>query len=180
MGSNGAVCVFCGAADGSDPVHREHARRLGDLLADNGLELVFGGGHVGLMGVVAERVLARGGRVTGIIPEHLYRPELAYEGVTELVVTEGMSDRKDQLIARSDSFITLGGGLGTLDEFFEVLTQRQLGLHAKPVVLLNSGGYWNGLLDLIEAVVGGGFMHHADRALYQVADTPDAAVAAVQ
>ena len=148
-----SVCVFCGSGFGSDPAFREAARTTGDLLARHGAEVVYGGGRVGLMGVVADAALAAGGRVVGIIPRHLARAEVEHAGLTELIETETMSQRKALMIERADAFVVLPGGLGTLDELLEVLTLRQLGLHDKPTVMVDLGGYWQGLAGLFDHVV---------------------------
>ena len=152
------LCVFCGAATGTDPAHGAAAARLGVLLARAGVTLVFGGGRRGLMGVLAESVLTEGGRVVGIIPEHLIRPEVAYHEVSELIVVDSMHTRKRRMFDMADAFCVLPGGMGTLDEAFEILTWKQLGLHDRPVVLANWRGFWSPLLGLVDHLVAGGFV----------------------
>lgn len=152
-----SVCVFCGSKFGKLPSYRTAAARLGELSALAGLEIVYGGGHVGLMGTVADAAMKAGGHVTGIIPERLLALEVGHHAISELVVTDKMSDRKDQMIERSDAFAILPGGLGTLDEFFEVLTLNQLGYHDKPCILIDIEGYWAPLLSLIKQTVDNGF-----------------------
>jgi uncharacterized protein (TIGR00730 family) len=151
------LCVYCGSSPGHDPRHRASARELGEELARAGIELVFGGGRVGLMGVLADAVLAGGGRVTGIIPDRLRAAELAHPGATELVIVPTMHDRKRLMAERADAFAILPGGIGTLDEAFEILTWRQLALHDKPVFLVDIGGYWTLLRALLDHLVAQGF-----------------------
>ena len=148
------LCVYCGSSGAVDRLYREAARVLGESLAAADIELVFGGGRIGLMGVLADAVLAGGGRVVGVIPERLCDAELAHQGASELVITAGMHDRKRVMAERADAFAVLPGGIGTLDEMFEMLTWRQLGLHDKPIFLVDVAGYWlplRALLDHIEA-----------------------------
>jgi uncharacterized protein (TIGR00730 family) len=148
------LCVYCGSAGAVDPRYREAARELGESLAAAGIELVFGGGRIGLMGIAADAVLAGGGRVVGVIPERLRDAELAHQGASELVITASMHDRKRVMAQRADAFAVLPGGIGTLDEMFEILTWRQLGLHDKAIFLVDIAGYWQPLrllLDHIEA-----------------------------
>jgi uncharacterized protein (TIGR00730 family) len=142
---------------GLDPRYATAARELGLALAATGIELVFGGGRVGLMGVVADAVLAGGGRVVGIIPDRLRAAELAHKGATELIVAGSMHDRKRLMAERADAFAVLPGGIGTLDETFEILTWRQLGLHDKPIFLVDVAGYWQPLRDLFDHLVAHGF-----------------------
>jgi uncharacterized protein (TIGR00730 family) len=147
------LCVYCGSAGAVDSRYRQAARELGERLAAAGIELVFGGGRIGLMGITADAVLAGGGRVIGVIPERLRDAELAHQGVTELVITAGMHDRKRVMAERADAFAVLPGGIGTLDEMFEMLTWRQLGLHDKPIFLVDIAGYWQPLRALLDHLV---------------------------
>lgn len=151
-----SVCVFCGSRTGSDPDHADQAQTLGRALAEAGIRLVYGGGQVGLMGVLADSVLAAGGQVTGVIPHFLNHREVAHPGLGDLVVVDSMHARKALMVARSQAFVVLPGGLGTLDETFEILTWRQLGLHAKPVVLVD-GGFWRPLRALIDHMIAEDF-----------------------
>ena len=151
------LCVYCGSAAGLDPRFRAAAQELGEALAEAGIELVFGGGRIGLMGIVADAVLAGGGRVVGIIPDRLRSAELAHKGVSELVIADSMHDRKRLMAERADAFAVLPGGIGTLDETFETLTWRQLGLHDKPIFLVDVEGYWRPLRDLFDHLAGNGF-----------------------
>jgi hypothetical protein len=170
-----SLCVFCGASEIVDPVYRESATKLGALMAAAGVELVFGGGRIGLMGLIAAAVAAGGGKVTGVIPRHLERAEIGSRArIGELHVVETMHERKALMFARSDAIAVLPGGLGTLDETFEVLTWKQLGLHDKPIVLIDIAGYWAPLLRQIEAIVAAGFAPASSRALLRVVVTPEA------
>lgn len=167
-----SLCVFCGSRFGAKPRFRAEAARLGERCAEEGIELVYGGGHVGLMGVVADAAIAAGGKVTGLIPKSLLDREVGHHDISELIVTESMSARKDDMIARSDAFAVLPGGLGTLDELFEVLTLRQLGHHRKPTVLINIDGFWDPLDALIRNTVELGF---ADADVYAMIRTVECA-----
>lgn len=152
-----SLCVFCGARFGTDPATRETAVGLGRLLAAEGITLVYGGGGVGLMGLVANAALDAGGRAVGIIPNFLLQREAGHPALTETVVVETMHERKLQMFERADGFVVLPGGIGTLEEFFEVLSWRTLGLHSKPIVIIDQGGYWEPLAALLRGVVEGGF-----------------------
>ena len=155
-----SLCVFCGARFGVDPTARDVATRLGGLVAREKIKLIYGGGGVGLMGVVANAALAAGGTVIGIIPQFLLKREAGHPALSETVVVETMHERKLQMFERSDAIVVLPGGLGTLEEFFEVLSWRTLGLHTKPIVIVDHNGYWSPLAGLLRSVVDGGF---ADR-----------------
>ncbi len=152
-----SICVFCGARFGSDPAAREVAQQLGDLLANKSIALVYGGGGVGLMGLVANAALKGGGRVVGVIPRFLLQREAGHPALSETVVVETMHERKLQMFERSDAFVVLPGGIGTLEELFEVLSWRTLGLHTKPIVIVDQGGYWQPLAALLRGVVESGF-----------------------
>ncbi|WP_246604569.1 TIGR00730 family Rossman fold protein [Chloracidobacterium aggregatum] len=152
------VCVYCGSQTGQATAYREVAWSVGERLAQHGIEVVYGGGHVGLMGVVAEAALSAGGRVIGVIPERLLEREVAYREVTEMYVTRTMHERKARMMELSDAFVALPGGIGTLDELFEIWTWRQLGYHSKPVGLLNVAGYYDGLLGFLDRAVQEGFL----------------------
>ncbi len=172
-----SVAVFCGSRAGHDPAHAAAARELGSGLAAAGLTLVYGGGGIGLMGLVAGAALDAGGRVRGVMPEFLTRIERPYPALAELEVTEGMHGRKTRMFALADAFITLSGGLGTLDETVEILTWRQLGLHDKPIIILDVAGWAKPLLALVETMIGQGFVASADRRLFDVADSVPLALA---
>ncbi len=164
-----SVAVFCGARHGADPAHAEAARELGAALADAGMTLIYGGGGVGLMGEVARAAVEAGGRVRGVIPEFLTRIERPYDALTELEVTGSMHTRKTRMYELADAFVTLSGGLGTLDETVEVLTWRQLGLHDKPIIVLDIAGWARPFLALLDAVIAQGFAAESHRRLVSVA-----------
>lgn len=153
-----AVCVFCGSSAGQSPRYVEVARAVGRALADAGIAVVYGGGKVGLMGAVADGALEAGGQVVGIIPKALMTKELAHKGVSELIVVETMHERKALMHARSDGFLTLPGGAGTLEELFEVWTWAQLGYHQKPCAILDVEGFYAPLLAHIDQMVSQGFL----------------------
>lgn len=168
------LCVFCGSAIGGRPIYAEQARQLGGLLAVRRIGLVFGGGHIGLMGVLADAVLAKGGEAIGVIPQALVDKELAHRGLTQLHVVATMHQRKALMADLADAFAALPGGFGTADEFFEILTWRQLGLHAKPIGLLDTAGYFAPLLGWIERTVAEGFLSAEHRRRLIEADEPGA------
>ncbi len=180
MTAIGSVCVYCGSSQRVAPAFRRSAGAIGRRLAADGITLVYGGGRVGLMGEVADGALAAGGQVVGFIPEHLYELEAAHTGLTELHVVDGMHTRKMGMFERSDGFLVLPGGLGTLDEMMEVLTWKQLGLHRKPVVLLDVQGYWRPLIAMVEAQIAAGFARPEHRDLFTVADSYEAALEAMR
>jgi uncharacterized protein (TIGR00730 family) len=162
------VCVFCGSSAGTRPEYAAAARALGGLLGARGIDLVWGGGHVGLMGVVADAALAAGGRALGVIPAALQERELAHGRATEMHVVRTMHERKALMADLSDAFVALPGGMGTLDELFEILTWAQLGFHAKPVGLLDVAGYYEPLLKFLDRARDQGFVRAQDRAILHV------------
>jgi len=166
-----SICVFCGSRYGADSRFRAAAARLGELAGRARVGLIYGGGHVGLMGAVADAAIAEGGKVTGLIPSRLLEREVGHRAITELIVTKDMFERKQQMIDRADAFVILPGGLGTLDELLEVVTLRQLGYHAKPIVLVNLGGYWDPLAALVDRVIEQKFADPSARTLYRMVDT---------
>lgn len=172
-----SVAVFCGARTGHDPAHAQAARQLGAAIAEAGLTLVYGGGGIGLMGEVARAAVEAGGRVRGVIPEFLTRIERPYDALTELEITGSMHTRKTRMYELSDAFITLSGGLGTLDETVEVLTWRQLNLHDKPIIMLDIGGWAQPFLALLDAVIDQGFAAESHRRLISVASGVEEAMA---
>lgn len=174
-----AVCVYCGSSPGGDPAYAAAAGAVGQLLAAAGRTLVYGGGHVGLMGTVADAALAAGGRVIGVIPRSLEEKELAHHGLTELRVVGSMHERKATMAALSDAFLALPGGLGTLEELFETWTWGQLGLHAKPCGLLNVAGFYDPLLTLIDHMVAERFVGADHRRLLLVDADPEALLASM-
>lgn len=168
-----AICLYCASSSGRKPVFREAAGRFGALLAERGLSLIYGGGHVGLMGVAADAVLAAGGKVVGVIPRFLVDIEVEHRGITDLVVVGSMHERKQKMFELADGFVIFPGGLGTLDEAIEIITWKQLSLHDKPIVLLDLDGYWGTFLKLIEDAVAMGFAKPAVKDLFTVVQTVD-------
>lgn len=163
-----SLCVYCGSRDGLDPAHLAAAREVGREIGQRGWRLVYGGGHTGLMGAVADAALAAGAQVIGIIPDRLIERELGHGGVTELQVVGSMHERKHKMAEQSDAFIALPGGIGTMEEIFEIWTWRQLGYHHKSLGLLNVGGYYDELLRFIDRSQDSGFLWPDVHALLQV------------
>ncbi len=168
-----SICVFCGSRPGSDPAFVAVADAVGRAIAARGLTLVYGGARIGVMGAVANGALAAGGRVVGVIPKSLVSKEVAHDGLAELFLTETMHDRKDRMIALSDAFLALPGGFGTLDEVFETLTLAQIGLQAKPTGLLDTGGFFQPLLQLVRHTIAQGFAMSTDEQLLVVESDPE-------
>ena len=176
MGRMASICVFCGSSSGSNPVFADTATALGSTLAADGHRLVYGGGHVGLMGVVADAVLAGGGAVTGVMTEQLVAAEVAHLGLTELEITSSMHARKARMAELSDGVVVLPGGFGTLDEAFEMVTWNQLGLVTVPVVFLDVADYFSSLFDFILGTVDAEFVSPANAAIVRRASSVDEAV----
>ncbi len=174
-----SLCVYCGASNSVAAGHLEAAAELGRLAARRGIDIVFGGGHVGMMGALADGALAEGGRVVGVIPEHLETREVGHRGVSDLIVVDSMHTRKRRMFELSDAFCILPGGLGTLDETFEIITWKQLGLHDKPIVLVNLEGFWDPLLALLEHQATSGYLHQANGRLFSVVSGIDEIVEVV-
>jgi uncharacterized protein (TIGR00730 family) len=168
------VCVFCGARMGASPAYTRAATALGQRIGERGLGLVYGGARVGLMGALADAALAAGAPVLGVLPRSLSSVEVAHAGLTELVLVDGLHARKARMTAESDAFVALPGGFGTLDELFEALTWAQLGLHTRPLGLLNVDGFWDPLVATIDRQVAEGFVTASDRARLSVEATADA------
>ncbi|MEQ8604217.1 MAG: TIGR00730 family Rossman fold protein [Marivibrio sp.] len=168
-----SLCVYCGSSMGARPIYREAAVALGRTLGEAGITLIYGGGSIGLMGATAQACLGAGGRVTGIIPTFLDELEVGMTGLTELIRTENMHQRKQRMAELSDGFVVLPGGLGTLDETFEILTWRQLQLHQKPILLLNIAGYWDHFVHLLEHQAAEGFVKPQHLELFQIVDAVD-------
>ena len=166
-----SVCVFCGSREGADPAFAAAATATGHGLAEAGLRLVYGAGEVGLMGAVARAALAAGGATLGVVPAHLVAREAAHRDIASVVVTETMHERKKVMFMNADAIVALPGGPGTLDELFEVLTWRQLGLHDKPVFVLNVAGYWDPLLRLLDHLAAQGFADRSFRGFLEAQDT---------
>jgi len=164
-----SVCVYCGSSSLVAQSFKTSAHDIGTELAQRGVRVVYGGGHVGLMGIVADSALKAGGTVVGIIPEHIRAQEVQHKGLTELHVVPDMHTRKRMMVERSDAFVILPGGLGTLDEAFEILTWKKLKLHNKPIIIFNQDGYWDTMIALIDKTISEGFSQPADRVLFKVA-----------
>ena len=169
-----SICVYCGSQTGHDAAYRATAKAFGGALAQRGITLIYGAGGIGLMTIVADAVLANGGKVVGVIPKHLARIEVQHGGLTETVITDSMHVRKQAMFDRADAFVVLPGGFGTLDEFFEILTWKQIGLHDKPLMLLDGDGYWGPLRALLDHVVDRGFASSRAQTLFTVVETIDA------
>lgn len=169
-----AVCVFCGSSDQVDPKYIQAARSLGEVMAARGFKLIFGGGSTGLMGAVADAVLDAGGEVTGVLPMHFNKPELAHQRLTKLELVDGMHARKARMAELADAFVAAPGGFGTLEEVFEALTWAQIGLHTKPVGFLNSFGYYDHLLKFMEHANEQGFTYWEHQKLYGHSDKAEA------
>ncbi len=158
-----SICIYCGSNSGNKPIYAERAKALGTRIASEGLQLVYGGGNVGLMGIVADAVLTNGGEVVGVIPEQLVQWEVAHKGITRLEVVANMHERKARMFDLADAFVALPGGFGTLDEMFEMLTWRQLGLGQKPCAFLDVDGFYAPLMGMIDRMVEERFLHADQR-----------------
>jgi uncharacterized protein (TIGR00730 family) len=169
----GNICIYCGSSSHVDEVYKQTARNVAAAIAQSGMNLIYGGGHVGLMGLVADSALSAGGKVIGIIPEHIRAHEVQHTGLTEMIVVDSMHKRKDLMAEKADAFVVLPGGLGTLDETFEILTWKQLGLHTKPVVFYNVNGYWDPMIKLIQHIVDQHFAIPGHLNLYKVVSSID-------
>ena len=168
-----SICVFLGANPGNDPKYAQAARNMGQELARRGLTTVYGGSRTGLMGILAQSALDAGGKVIGVIPESLYKIEIAHTELTELHVSDSMHERKALMAELSDGFVAMPGGIGTMDEIFEIFTWAQLGFHSKPCGLLNVDGYYDKLLSFLDGVVEEGFLKDIHREKLLTAETPD-------
>ena len=174
------VCVYCGSSGQVSESLRDSARRTGRLLAEARMELIYGGGHIGLMGLAADAALGAGGRVVGIIPDFLHAREVTHTKLSELIVVGSMHERKQRMFERADAFAILPGGLGTLDEAFECMTWKQLGLHDKPIVVVDVDGYWKPLTALIDHAIAAGFAHARVRSAIKVVPSPEKLIAALK
>jgi uncharacterized protein (TIGR00730 family) len=175
-----AVCVFCGSSSRVAESYRQAAARLGELIGSAGMRLVYGGGRIGLMGTLADAALGAGGRVIGVLPEFLRGLEVAHGGLTELHIVPTMHDRKRTMFELADAFVVLPGGFGTVDEMIEIVTWRQLGLHDKPVVMVDVGGFWQPLRQLVAAIVGEGFAHPDHAKLWTVVSSVEEVLPALR
>ena len=175
----GFLCVYCGSSRDVDPQFREAARELGTLLAAAGIELVYGGGRVGLMGLLADAVLTAGGKAGGVIPARLLQTEVVHPGVSEMVVVDSMHDRERLMAEKADAFAVLPGGIGTLDELFDTLSWKQLKLHDKPILLVDIGGYWAPLRALLDHIIAKGFARPQTREFVHIVPSVSALMAAL-
>ncbi|MBO6520142.1 MAG: TIGR00730 family Rossman fold protein [Rhodospirillales bacterium] len=175
-----SIAVFCGSKPGHDPAQMEAAQALGRGMATRGIRLVYGGGRVGLMGAVADAVQKAGGKVTGVIPEFLMKREVGNSNVDELEVTDSMHSRKRRMFELSDAFVSLAGGLGTLDETVEIITWKQLHLHSKPIVIISVDGYWDFMKSATQDFMDAGFAYASDADLFEIVPSVDAAFDALE
>ena len=175
-----AIAVYCGASSGANALYADAARALGQVLVEHNIGLVYGGGNVGLMGVIADEVLRLGGDVTGVIPHALVQREVGHTGLTRIFVVKDMHERKAMMAELADGFIAMPGGMGTLEELFEMLTWSQLGIHAKPVGVLNVNGFFDGLVAFISHLHAEGFVRAEHAGLMMVEATPEAIVRRLQ
>ena len=179
MAELSSLCVYCGSRVGNDPAYRRMAEELGARMAADGIRLIFGGGRIGIMGVIADTVLRAGGTAIGVIPQHLSRVEIAHAELSEIHIVDSMHTRKQKMFDLADAFAVLPGGLGTLDETIEVLTWKQLGLHDKPIVIVDQGGYWRPLETLIQHTIAATFSSSRVTALYDIVEGVDGLFAAI-
>ena len=174
-----AICVFCGASNQAPKIHLDKGVEFGQLLADKGIRLVYGGGDCGVMGAVANSVLKNDGKVTGVFPMSLKNIESEHASLSEIIMVESMHERKRIMFERSDAIVVFPGGFGTMDEMFEIITWKQLQFHKKPIVIFNHQGYWNPLVALMENIINTGFARPETRDLYKVVDTLEEVLQAV-
>jgi len=175
-----SLCVYCGSSGRGRDSHHDAARRLGRLMAEAGVRLVYGGGRIGMMGLVADAVLEAGGEVVGIIPRFLDQVEVGHSGVSHMIVTDNMHERKEKMAELSDAFVILPGGLGTLDETFEILTWKQLQLHDKPVVIADIDGYWQPLVALVDRLIDENYARPEHRELFRIVASVDEVLPALE
>ena len=173
MAAISSLCIYCGSSSRGRPSHHTAARRMGEILAEEHIRLIYGGGSVGVMGMLADAVSNGGGEVIGIIPKFLDQLEVSCRDCTELIVTDSMHSRKQRMAEMADGFVILPGGLGTLDELFEIMTWRQLGLHDKPIVVVNVDGYWASLTSLLDDIVEENYARPEHRDLLRIVETVD-------
>jgi uncharacterized protein (TIGR00730 family) len=167
------LCVFCASSNKIDSAYKKAAEDLADVCVDNQLHVLYGGGGVGLMGALANRILAKKGKITGIIPDFMKKMEWAHTDVSEMIVVEDMRERKKRMIENVDAVVALPGGVGTLEELLEVITLKQLGRFTKPIIIINTNGFYNSLLLLFDEMVDKRFMHHYHRKIWTVIENPE-------
>ena len=175
-----SICVYCASSRRCDPVYHDAARRLGRLLAERGYSIIYGGGAVGSMGALADGVVAGGGKIVGVMPKFMQELEWAHERLTELRIVEDMRVRKHMMLSESSGLVTLPGGSGTLEELFEAVTLKRLGLYTHPIVLVNTRGYFRALLELLDHAIAERFMGEHHRQMWQVVETPEEVPAALE
>jgi len=173
------ICVYCASSTQINPVYFDAAEKLGKLLSDNNLQLVYGGGSVGLMGRIADTVLQNGGKVTGVIPQFMCEQEWDHNGLTELIVTKTMHERKEKMAFMSDAAVALPGGCGTFEELLEVITWKQLGIFTKPIIIVNIDGYYNPLIEMLNKAIEGKFMHDMHRNIWTVVSSAEEVIPAI-
>ena len=174
------ICVYCASSTKINPVYFDAAHSLGKIIADAGLQLVYGGGSVGLMGTIADSVMASGGKVTGIIPHFMVEQEWGHHGLTELIMTETMHERKEKMAMMSDAVVALPGGCGTLEELLEIITWKQLGIFTKPIIIVNTAGYFDSLIDMLHRAVKENFMRDIHCDIWSVVDKPENVMDAIE
>ena len=174
------ICVYCASSTQVDEVYFAEAEKLGKLLAKNDLELVYGGGSVGLMGRIADTMLTEGGKVTGVIPQFMCEQEWDHNGLTELIITETMHERKEKMAFMSDAAVALPGGCGTMEELLEVITWKQLGIFTKPIIIVNINGYYDPLIEMLNRSINQQFMRELHRNIWTVVTTADEVIPAIQ
>ena len=168
-----SLCVYCGSSMNVDEDFKQAAKKMGEILAQNNIRLVYGGGKAGLMGIIADAVMQNGGEAIGIIPSHISDREIQHKGLTELHVVDTMHVRKQMMVDNSDAFLIMPGGIGTLDETCEIMTWRQLGIHDKPIVVADLKGYWKPFVNMIDNIISEGFMREDDKKIITIVDTID-------
>jgi TIGR00730 family protein len=174
------ICVYCASSTQIKESYFDAAERLGSIFAKNNIKLIYGAGNMGLMGKVADSALSNGGKVTGVIPQFMCNENWHHQGLTELIVVETMHERKDKMAELADAVVALPGGTGTLEELLEIITWKQLGIFDKPIIILNTDGYYNPLLDLLENAIKGNFMREIHRNIWQVVNTPEEVLPAIE
>ncbi|HBH24011.1 MAG TPA: TIGR00730 family Rossman fold protein [Cytophagales bacterium] len=168
------ICVFCGSSSGKNPIYQEKSRQLGDLFVKRNIEMIYGGGSIGLMGIIADTIMEKGGRVTGVIPQFLYQKEVGHDDISNLIIVNTMHERKHQMAAMSNGFIAMPGGIGTLEELFEIFTWSQLQLVRHPLGLLNVNGYYDPLLNMLQHMYEEGFLNERTMSLLTHDADPEA------
>jgi len=173
------ICVYCASSTKINSVYFDAARKLGEIIANKGMQLVYGGGSMGLMGTIADSVMAAGGKVTGVIPHFMCEQEWGHHGLTELIKTDTMHERKEKMAFMSDAAVALPGGCGTMEELLEVITWKQLGIFTKPIIIVNTLGYYDSLIEMLHRAVEENFMRDIHRNIWTVVENPDEVIQAI-